>query len=221
MKKIALLLAVLFVCLSMAACGEEAKPAAGTTTEAAPVETVPTETEPVTEKVTEPPTEKVTEPPKVEVFTPVVTYNFDDPDNPGWRANAQCKNFAVADGFATCTSTGGDPSICTKGATGVSCDDIDAIRIRYINATGNDNLQIFFQSPDNPNYSEAGSYKEILDYQDSELDSDEWNEIVIYTEDNDLWTGDLKAMRIDLSNAEGDYKIDWISFDKVSYETVG
>ena len=129
MKKIlSLLLAGLLLTACLTACGGE---------EAETVPETVAETEAETETETETETEKETEPPKpkmVEVFTPIYTDNFDDAGTTKWKSNAQLADFAVADGYLTATSTGGDPSIAAN-AFDLNCEDIDAIRIRYINNT--------------------------------------------------------------------------------------
>ena len=215
MKKImSLILAGILLTGALTACGAEE------------VET-PAETEAVVETETETETEtepKETEPPKpkmVEVFTPIYTDNFDDAAATKWKSNAQLADFAVADGYLTATSTGGDPSIAAT-AFDLNCEDIDAIRIRYINNTANDQLQVFFTTDaSNTAYSEPGSYKEYCWFTESGVTvadaaaSEEWNELVVYTEFNDLWTGVLKNMRLDLSNAEGSYIVDSIEFCSV------
>jgi len=216
MKKImSLILAGILLTGVLTACG-------GEEVAETPVETeAEAETETETETETEP---KETEPPKpkmVEVFTPIYTENFDDASATKWKSNAQLTDFAVADGYLTATSTGGDPSIAATGFD-LPCEEIDAIRIRYINNTANDQLQVFFTTDaSNTAYSEPGSYKEYCWYTESGVAvadaaaSEEWNELVVYTEYNDLWTGVLKNMRLDLSNAEGGYIVDSIEFCSV------
>jgi len=220
MKKIlGILLAALMLSMSLPACGREAE----TTPE---TEAAPVETEAETEAETEPETEKETEPPKpkmVEVFTPVYEATFDDAAAPGWKSGNQCADFKVENGMMSVTATGGDSNILCTGKFELNCDDIDAIRIRYINNTSNDMCQLFFTTDaSNTAYSEPGSFKEYAWYTDSGVAvadaaaSEDWNEIVIYTEFNDLWTGILKDVRIDLSAAEGSYIVDSIDFCTVT-----
>ena len=218
-KLLGILLAAVVLSMSLTACGGEEVPE--TTADTAPVET-----EAETEAETEPETEKETEPPKpkmVEVFTPVYEATFDDAAAPGWKTGNQCADFTVADGLMSVTATGGDSNILCSSKFELNCDDIDAIRIRYINNTSNDMCQLFFTTDaSNTAYSEPGSFKEYAWYTDSGVAvadaaaSEEWNEIVIYTEFNDLWTGILKDVRIDLSAAEGSYIVDSIDFCTVT-----
>ena len=144
----------------------------------------------------------------VEVFTPVYTENFDGETK--WVKGGHMDAIAVADGVLTATSTGGDPNINYPEAFGLNCDDIDAIRIKFTNNTENTAFQIFFTNEANPGYSEAGSFRA-----ESVIGE---NELVIYTAGNELWTGTLSNMRIDLSNGAGSYIVDSISFDTVTME---
>ena len=221
-KLLAILLTAVVLSMSMTACGGDAAESAEDTA----ADTVPVETVEETEAETEPETEKETEPPKpkmVEVFTPVYEATFDDAANPGWKSGNQCADFAVADGMLSVTATGGDSNILCSSKFELNCADINAIRIRYINNTASDMCQLFFTTDaSNTAYSEPGSFKEYAWYTDSGVavadaaSSEEWNEIVIYTEYNDLWTGTLKDVRIDLSAAEGSYIIDSIDFCTVT-----
>ncbi|MBQ8401898.1 MAG: hypothetical protein IJX14_08215 [Clostridia bacterium] len=215
MKKIlSILLAAMMLSVSLTACGS------------GEAETV-AETDPVaveTEAETEPETEKETEPPKpkmVEVFTPVYTDNFDDSAATKWKSNVQLSDFKVENGYLTATSTGGGPSIAANGFE-LPCADIQAIRIRFINNTVNSNFQIFFTTDTTTAYCEEASFKDTAWYYESGVDaanaadSDEWNELVIYTDMCYLWEGTLKNMRIDLSNGEGSYIVDSIDFCTVT-----
>jgi len=217
MKKIlSILLAAVMLSASLTACGgSEPETEADTT----PVETVPE-----TEAETEPETEKETEPPKpkmVEVFTPVYQDNFDDSAATKWKSNNQLKDFKVENGYLTATSTGGDPSIAANGFE-LNCADIQAIRIRFINNTPDSNFQIFFTTDTTTGYCEEASIRDSAWYADSGVevanaaDSEEWNEMVIYTDMCMLWEGTLKNMRIDLSNGEGGYIVDSIDFCTVT-----
>jgi len=218
MKKIlSILLAALMLSMSLTACGGEAE----TTPE---TEAAPVETEAETEAETEPETEKETKPPKpkmVEVFTPVYSDNFDDAAATKWKSNNQLQDFKVENGYLTATSTGGDPSIAANGFE-LNCADIQAIRIRFINNTPDSNFQIFFTTDTTTGYCEEASIRDSAWYADSGVevanaaDSDEWNEMVIYTDTCFLWEGTLKNMRIDLSNGEGGYIVDSIDFCTVT-----
>ena len=218
MKKIlSLLLAGILLAGCLTACGSEEVESAE--------DTAAVETEAETEAETEPETEKETQPPKpkmVEVFTPLYTATFDGTDAPGWKAGNQCANFAIADGYLSYDTTGGDSNILSTAKFEMNCEDIHAIRIKFINNTPSDMCQLFFiTDASNTAYSEPGSFKEYAWCTDSGVAladaaaSDEWNELVIYTEYNDLWTGILKDVRIDLSAGEGSFIVDSIEFCSV------
>ena len=146
----------------------------------------------------------------VEVFTPVYAETFDGETK--WVAGGHMESAAAADGVLNAVSVGGDPNINYPEAFGLNCDDIDAIRIKFTNNTDNTAFQIFFTNEANPGYSEAGSFKATSVIGE--------NELVIYTAGNDLWTGTLSNMRIDLSNGAGSFVVDSISFDTVTMEVV-
>lgn len=151
---------------------------------------------------------KVTFEPKL-IYTPVYTENFDG-EATAWVNGGTTDAAVLADGTLTVTSTGGDPNINCPEAFGLACDDIDVIRVKYTNNTENTSFQIFFTNEANPGYSEAGSFKATC--------VPGANEIVIDTSVNELWTGTLSNMRIDLSNGTGSFVVDSISFETVSLD---
>ena len=151
---------------------------------------------------------KVTFEPKL-IYTPVYTENFDG-EATAWVSGGTADAAVLADGTLTVTSTGGDPNINCPEAFGLACDDIDVIRVKYTNNTENTAFQIFFTNEANPGYSEAGSFKATC--------VPGANEIVIDTSVNELWTGTLSNMRIDLSNGTGSFVVDYISFETVSLD---
>ncbi|MBQ4607104.1 MAG: hypothetical protein IJB15_10370 [Clostridia bacterium] len=151
---------------------------------------------------------KVTFEPKL-IYTPVYTENFDG-EATAWVSGGTADAAVLADGTLTVTSTGGDPNINCPEAFGLACDDIDVIRVKYTNNTENTAFQIFFTNEANPGYSEAGSFKATC--------VPGANEIVIDTSVNELWTGTLSNMRIDLSNGTGSFVVDSISFETVSLD---
>ena len=151
---------------------------------------------------------KVTFEPKL-VYTPVYTENFDG-EATAWVSGGTTEAAVLADGTLAVTSTGGDPNINCPEAFGLACDDIDVIRVKYTNNTENTAFQIFFTNEANPGYSEAGSFRATC--------VPGANEIVIDTSVNELWTGTLANMRIDLSNGTGSFVVDSISFETVSLD---
>lgn len=218
MKQLSLLLAALLLTGALASCGGDE----GTTTDtgaadaSTPETEIAQETEPVTtEEVTTVPVE--TEPPMVEVFTPVYEENFDSSEA-NWKQNAQLTDFKIENGFMSANSTGGDPSFCNKTDFDLDCSTINAIKIKYLNCTSSDAFQIFFTTDSITGYNETDSYRDMAWYTDSAEDSDEWNEMVIYTEDAAGWTGTLKDMRIDITNGEGKFIVDSIGFYTVTME---
>ncbi len=216
-KQISFLLAALMLTATLASCGGDEGTSTATegVTDAATTE-IAVETEPVTtEEVTTEPVE--TEPPMVEVFTPVYEENFDSEDA-NWKKNAQLSDFVIEGGFMSAVSTGGDPSFCNKTDFNFDCSTITAIKIKYLNCTPSDAFQIFFTTDTVTGYNETDSFKDMAWYTDSAEDSDEWNEITIYTEDAAGWTGTLKDMRIDITNGEGKFIVDYIAFGTISME---
>ena len=152
----------------------------------------------------------VFEPKLVEVFTPVYTENFDNGEG-GWAKGGHMDSAVAENGVLKATSTGGDPNINHSEVFGLSCDAIDAIRVKFTNNTADNRFQIFFTNEANPGYSEAGSFK-------ATIEPNAENEVVIYTAGNDLWTGTLQNMRIDLANGAGDFVVESISFETVTME---
>ncbi|MBQ8578018.1 MAG: hypothetical protein IJ449_08690 [Clostridia bacterium] len=220
MKKFSLLLAVAVLSMSLASCGGDE----GTTTDTSAATGDTTAAEEVTTAAPET-TEEVTtaepEPEYEEVFTPSYIDNFDDPDNTNWKANAQMTDFAVADGYLTTTSTGGDPSIANKNDFDLNCDEIDVIVVKFLNGTPSDATQIFFTTDTTTGFCEEASYKDVLWNTDIDCSDpaaaaeDDWDTMYYYVGDNDLWTGTLKDVRIDLSNGEGQFVVDYIAFGTV------
>ncbi|MBR5869802.1 MAG: hypothetical protein IKZ09_02085 [Clostridia bacterium] len=217
-KQLGFLMAALMLTAAITSCagneGTTVETAEGTAAETAAV----VETEAVTtEAITTEPVE--TEPPLVEVFTPVYEENFDDAKAANWKNNVQIKQFKIENGMIHGISTGGDPSFCNKNDFNLDCSAIHAIKIKFLNCTPSDAFQIFFTTDSIPGYNESASFKDISLYCDSAEDAtDEWNEMVIYTEDCPDWTGTLKDMRIDFANGEGAFYVDSIGFYTVTME---
>ncbi|MBQ8400867.1 MAG: hypothetical protein IJX14_02955, partial [Clostridia bacterium] len=128
-----------------------------------------------------------------------------------WVSGGTAEAVVAGEGTISVKSTGGDPNINMPEAFGLACDDIDEIVVKYTNNTENTTFQIFFTNEANPGYSEAGSFKGTCAAGE--------NEMVIKTEGNELWTGTLSNMRIDLSNGEGEFIVDEITFNTVETMT--
>jgi len=148
-------------------------------------------------------------------FEPVHTFNFDEPDNIGWRMANHLENFRVEDGMLKMTSNGGDPFFQTISPLNIEAEEIEAIRIKVKNMSGNNKCQLFFDTSIESGFSESKSYKESYFLMNSREDDDEWNEVVFYTEDCILWEGTIKHVRFDPLESAGDVWIEYISFDKI------
>ena len=128
-----------------------------------------------------------------------------------WVSGGTAEAVVAGEGTISVKSTGGDPNINMPEALNIACEDIDEIVVKYTNNTENTSFQIFFTNEANPGYSEAGSFKGTCAAGE--------NEMVIKTEGNELWTGTLSNMRIDLSNGEGEFIVDEITFNTVETMT--
>ena len=202
------------VLLMMLSCGENTEEIQNPATEAEPniteAEEIPEVTEPPV-PLTEP--EPTTEKPVIN-YEIIKRFDFDDPDDIGWRATNQIQNFRVEDGVLKLTSIGGDPFFTASEPLNIAAEEIDIIRVRVKNMTDNDRCQLFFDTDTENGLSESKSYREYYTYIESEPESDEWNEVLFYTYECDLWEGIIKTVRFDPSENEGDVYIDYISFEK-------
>ena len=215
MKTIARLLSLVLVCAlitgALASCAETDPKSADNTIEPS-ADLAPTEPETTTELTTEP---EPTEPPTTKAppeYEEVMKSTF-EVDSGNWKSNNQCK-ISVEDGVLKFTSTGDDPSIATKKAFNLPTADIDVIKVVLKNMSENDSFQIFFDTDLEAGYSESKSYKDMILYTMSDPAGDEWNEITIYTDECFDWDGELKNMRIDPINSEGEVHFLSITFLK-------
>ena len=216
MKKFIILMILLAtVSLVMFSCGD------GTTEEPQNTEIAtqpPADESEDVPPVTDPPAPATEPEPTTE--RPVINYEivkrftFDNPDDIGWRATNQISDFLVEGGVLKVTSIGGDPFFTAEQPLDIAADEIDVIRIRAKNMTDNEGCQFFFDTDIESGLSESKSYREYYMYIDSDPASDEWNDILIYTADCDLWEGTIKTIRFDPAITEGDVYIEYISFEK-------
>ena len=214
MKKLAILFILSVIGLFLFSCGENEEAAV---TETTGIQTEIDETSaatepPTTAEPTEPPT--TTEPPVIN-YEIVKRFTFDNPDDIGWRATNQIQNFRVEDGVLKLTSTGGDPFFTATQPLDIAADEIDVIRIRILNLSSNENCQFFFDTDVESGLSEPKSYRSFHWHIESEPDSDNWNEILIFTDECDYWEGTIKTVRFDPIESEGDVYIEYISFEKI------
>jgi len=216
MKKIIILILLLSITsLMIFSCGnaEETKESDTADTQEAATEIeaeeIPAATEPVVTTEPEPTTEK-----PVIKYEIVKRFVFDNPNDIGWRATNHIKDFRVEDGVLKLTSIGGDPFFTAAQPLGIEASEIDIIRIRAKNMSYSDRCQFFFDTDLENGLSESKSYRGFYMYAESDPASDEWNEVIFYTDECDLWEGTIKTVRFDPSESEGDVFIEYISFER-------
>ncbi|MCL2159060.1 MAG: hypothetical protein FWH48_06610 [Oscillospiraceae bacterium] len=211
MKKLSLiLLALVLACAALAlyACGDGADKAESTTDEAIE-ETTP---EPATPAPTPepPPTEPPTEKPPI--ITEIVDKWTFSEDNLVFRSGNQIEDLRVEGNILKLTSIGGDPFMYSiNNNLGMNAEDVDYIKVMVKNGSAAYGCQIFFITTDNGGYSEDMSLRGDYWYADGE----EWEEYIFETEDCDLWEGTIKEIRFDPMVAEGDFEMEYMSFEKI------
>jgi hypothetical protein len=215
MKKIIALILLLGMTLTMfavlSACGEKEDDKAGDANEATGDGEPTTEAPPSTTPApTEPPT--TTEPPPPKEYDIVRRYTFDDPENIGWRGNGQVKEFRIEDGVLKMLSTGGDPNFTLIGALDIAAEEIDLVRIRALNKSESGRCQMFFDTSDSGGLAESKSFRG--DYWNYAEDNEEWEELLLWPDDCSEWEGNIKTIRFDMLEGEGEYWVEYISFEK-------
>jgi len=214
MKKLALIL-MLFVLafgvIALNACGEkkdEDKADSATTAEAGGEEPTPAPTPAPTPEPTEPPTTTEKPPVKTEV---IAKWTFSEED-PVFRAGNHMENFRVEGNILKLTSIGGDPFMYSINADlKMNAADVNLIKIKAKNGSPNFAHQLFFITEADGGWSEAMSIKG--DYWNS--DGEDWEEVVLDTSDCEMWDGVIKAIRFDPMVTEGDFEMEYISFEKI------
>ena len=214
MKKFLALILLVGMALTMfsmlAACGEKAEDKADAT-EASGEEATTTEAPPPTTPApTEPPT--TTEPPPPKEYDIVVRYTFDNPEEIGWRVTSQIKDFRIEDGVLKMVSTGGDPNFTLKGSLGLAAEEIDLVRIRALNKSDSGRCQMFFDTDVSGGLAEGKSFRG--DYWNYGEDNTEWEDLLLYPDDCSEWEDTIKTIRFDMIEAEGEYWVEFISFEK-------
>jgi hypothetical protein len=220
MKKIVIIILLLGLGAFIFSCGDNGGTAQAENTDpqtqTADLDTPEPEVTPATtEEPTEPPA--TTEPPVI-TYEIIKRFTFDDPDDIGWRAANQIQNFRVEDGLLKLTSIGGDPFFMGISPLDIEASEIDIIRIRALNLSSNENCQFFFDTDIESGLSESKSFRAYHWHYESEPDSDQWNEIIIYTDECDYWEGVIKTVRFDPIEDEGEVYIEYISFEKRTSE---
>lgn len=213
---IILFLLIAFICsfitILMQSCGGE-ETGGGTdtpeTSDNAADEPVATEEDTTT---TEPPTEPPTTTEKPPLKTEeILKWTFSAEDTV-FVAGNQIENFRVEDGILKLTSVGGDPFMYTINKNlDITAADVNLIKIRVKNLTEGYNNQLFFITNDDTGWDEPKSIRGDYWYSEGE----DWEELVYYTEDCDLWEGIIKEIRFDPTTVEGDIEIEYFIFEKI------
>jgi hypothetical protein len=214
MKKLSMILLVFvlaFGVLALNACGGDADKKEDSTTaaEEAGDETPATEATPApTPEPTEAPTTTEKPPIKTEVLQKWV---FSEED-PVFKTGNHMENFRVEGNILKLTSIGGDPFMYSINADlKMNAADVDLIKVRVKNGSAAFGCQLFFITEEDGGWSEAMSIKG--DYWNS--DGEDWEEITLDTSDCDLWEGTIKALRFDPMVAEGEFEMEYMSFEKI------
>ncbi|MCL2159344.1 MAG: hypothetical protein FWH48_08055 [Oscillospiraceae bacterium] len=152
-----------------------------------------------------------------EAETPVVTeivakWTFSE-DDPVFKAGNQIEDLRIEGNILKLTSIGGDPFMYSiNDDLGMSAEDVDFIKIMVKNGSAVYGCQIFFITNDNGGYSEDMSLRGAYVYADGE----DWEEYTFATADCELWEGTIKAIRFDPMTAEGEFEMEYMSFEKIA-----
>lgn len=129
-----------------------------------------------------------------------------------WTSGGTAEAIVVGDKTMSVVSTGGDPNITGKGFN-MDTVLVDQIIVRFKNNTENTKFQIFFTTDTTPNFCEEASFvAEVV----ANGDNDVVIEVAEYA--NELWTGKLVDMRIDLSNGVGSFDVESVEFVNYIWE---
>jgi len=153
-------------------------------------------------------------------FDESVIYNsvFIDDFNDGtknWRAANMVSGMDVRNGFLKLTSTGGDPYIIYNNDLDIDCGDVDCIRVRIKNGTYSDTFQIFLTTDTITNFCQELCFSAEMVGLNMDMNDDNWEELTIDLTKNTSLKGIIKKIRIDPVSAKGEFRIDFISLDKI------
>jgi len=212
-KLLVIILIVIFACgfLILQSCSGDSsddkastQEAGGETVEEATTTTEATEPLPTTE----PPT--TTEKPPI-ITEEILKWTFSE-DDKVFKTGSQTKDFRVEDGILKMTSTGGDPFLFTTNANlGINAADVDYIKFKVKNLSEDFKNQLFFVTTDDINWDEPKSIRSEYWFSEGE----DWEILIYYTEDCDLWEGTIKQIRFDYLTVEGDFEIEYVVFEKI------
>ena len=214
MKKLsAILLALVLVCgiFALYACGDKAEDSNADTTadDAAGDAETPEDTTPApTPEPTTP--EPTTEKPPI-ITEEVAKWTFSE-DDAVFRAGNMIENLRVEGNILKLTSNGGDPFMYSiNNNLGMNAADVDYIKVKVKNGSAAYGCQVFFITNDDGGWSEDMSLRGDYWYADGE----EWEEYTFYTDECDRWEGTIKEIRFDPMVAEGDFEMEYMSFEKI------
>ncbi len=147
-------------------------------------------------------------------YTAVVRSDFEDDKTLDWKALNQISGFGTLRGALKFRTTGTDPQLEYTGELGMDCSEIDAIRIRMINTTYSDTLQIYFTTDKVTKYSEKAVINVKFERVGLKVEDDQWLEVLIDPTVSAQWKGKLTGLRLDPVCGKGEIRIDYISLDK-------
>jgi hypothetical protein len=130
-----------------------------------------------------------------------------DTDDGGWTVAKQVYGAQAGGGYYNGTSTGSDPGIHSPDNLGVSAALNPYLHIRMKNSTGDVAGKIYFITEKDQAWKEAKGVDFLVKPNDSG-----YTDYYVPMGANSLWSGTIKAVRLDPITVPGDFSIDRIGF---------